>query len=284
MKKILMLALLAVAVGACNEKKPAGPTTEDLSETVEELTRENEQLRNETDDLLSTLNEIEEGFREINEAQGRLTVDRRGEGANAQERIREDMQYIQETMAQNRELIEKLRARLRENGNTNQQLQRTLDNLTAQMEEKTAEIAQLRQELEAKNIRIDELDEQVATLNEDLSNLQEHSQQQEQTISQQDRRLFTGWYAIGTKKELKNASILSGGEVLQSTFDASYFTEVDIRDLNSIPLNYKSPEILTNHPANSYNLEKLSKTQYILHITDRDQFWRTSKYLVIQVK
>lgn len=284
MKKILMLALLAFAVGACNEKKASGPDKEELSETVEELSRENEQLRSETNDLLSTLNEIEEGFREINEAQGRLTVVRRGEGANAQERIREDMQYIQETMAQNRELIDKLRKRMREGMNMSEQLRRTVENLTAEMEQKTAEIQQLREELAAKDIRIDELDEQVASLSEDLGNLQEHSQQQEQTISQQDRRLYTGWYAIGTKKELKNASILSGGEVLQSTFDASYFTEVDIRDVSSIPLNYKSPEILTNHPANSYNMEKISKTQYILHITDRDQFWRTSKYLVILVK
>ena len=278
------MSLLAIAFCACNETKNSSSSNEEKSDSIEMLTRENEQLRNETDDLLSTLNEIEEGFREINEAQGRLTIDRRGEGANARERIREDMQYIQVTMAQNAELIEKLRSRLRESGKMSEQLQRTIDNFTAQLEQKATEIQQLRDELTAKNIRIDELDEQVATLNEDLTNLQEHSQQQDQTISQQDRRLYTGWYAIGTKKELKNASILSGGEVLQSTFDASYFTEIDIRELKTITLNYKSPEILTNHPASSYNLEKIKKNHYILHINDYDQFWRTSKYLVIQVK
>ena len=141
------MSLLAIAFCACNETKNSSSSNEEKSDSIEMLTRENEQLRNETDDLLSTLNEIEEGFREINEAQGRLTIDRRGEGANARERIREDMQYIQVTMAQNAELIEKLRSRLRESGKMSEQLQRTIDNFTAQLEQKATEIQQLRDEL-----------------------------------------------------------------------------------------------------------------------------------------
>lgn len=284
MKRFLMFAMLAMVVSACNEKKTSDESNSEQSEAMEKLIRENEQLRNDANEMLSTLYEIEEGFREINEAQGRVTVARRGEGANARERIREDMQYIQATMSQNRELIEKLRTYLAESGKSNEKLVRTLNSLMEQLDQKTEEIQQLRQELEGKNLHIDDLDEKVTNLSENLSSLQEQSQQQEQTISQQDRRLYTAWYAIGTKKELKSASILSGGEVLQNSFDASYFTEIDIRNLNSITLNYKSPELLTNHPVSSYKLEKISKNQYILHITDRDQFWRTSKYLVIQVK
>ena len=282
MKKILMIALLAAMVCGCNEKK--GNSNAEQDDALEALQRENEELRNEQDELLATLNEIEDGFREINEAQGRLTIDRRGEGADARERIRENMQYIQETMAQNAELIEKLRARMRESGRQNEQLQHTIDNLMAQMEQKNAEIEQLRNELAAKNIRISELEEQTANLNQDLDNLQEQSRQQDQTINQQDRQINAAWYAIGTKRELKDHNILKSGDVLQGDFDASYFTEIDIRRVNQINLNSKKAEILTNHPAGSYSLERDANKIYTLFITNPQQFWSTSKYLVVQVK
>ena len=248
------------------------------------LTRENEQLRNEQDELLSTLNEIEDGFREITEAQGRLTIDRRGEGADARERIKENMQYIQQTLAQNAELIEKLQTRAKESGRKNEQLQRTIQNLMAQMEQKTNEVEQLRKELESKNIRITQLEEQTANLNQNIDNLQQQTQQQSQTISQQDRQLHTAWYALGSKKELKEHNILKSGKVLQDGFDASFFTEIDIRRVTQFNLNSKKVEILTTHPAGSYALERDKNKIYTLRILNAPQFWSTSKYLVVQVK
>lgn len=286
MKKLILMALMAVVISSCDEKKAglASKSADGETSTIEALQRENEQLRNDQDELLSTLNEIEDGFREINEAQGRLTVARRGEGASARERIKENMQYIQQTMAQNAELIEKLKKQLGEGNNKSKQLQRTIENLTAQMEQKTAEINQLRQELEAKNIRIDELEQQTADLNENLNNLEQQSQQQNETIDQQDRQLNAAWYAIGTKRELKDHNILRSGKVLQDGFDASYFTEVDIRRVSQLNLNSKKVELLTSHPASSYQLVKGDNGLYTLHILDHRQFWSTSKYLVVQVK
>lgn len=283
MKKFFVVALMAVMICGCGEQKSKIAESEQ-NETIDALTRENEQLRNEQEELLSTLNEIEDGFREINEAQGRLTIDRRGEGADARERIRENMQYIQETMAQNKELIEKLRNQVSAGGKKSAQLQHTIENLMAQMEQKNAEINTLRAELEAKNIYIAELDEQVASLNQNVDELTQQNQEQDQTISQQDQKLNAAWYAIGTKSELKNHNILKSGKVLQGDFDASYFTQVDIRRINEIPLNSKSVDILTSHPSGSYRLERGDNKLYTLYIDDSQQFWSTSKYLVVQVK
>ena len=284
MKKILTMALLTLLIGACSNQKGGSSNSLLQSDSIENLQRENDLLRQAQDELLSTLNEIEDGFREINEAQGRLTVARRGEGANAQERIRENMQYIQQTMKQNAELIEKLKSQLKASGNKSKELQHTIENLMAQMKEKNAEIDQLRSELEAKNIRIDELEQQTATLNEDVSSLQQQSQQQTQTISQQDRQLNAAWYVVGSKRELKDHNILSNGKVLQEGFDASYFTEVDIRNVSRINLHSKSVKVLTTHPNGSYSLERDDSKVYTLVINDYRQFWSTSKYLVVQVK
>lgn len=284
MKKLAMAALLTAALACgCTDQK-GGSSNLLQSDSIQSLQLENEQLRQQQDDLLSTLNEIEDGFREINEAQGRLTVDRRGEGADARERIRENMQYINQTMAQNAELIEKLKSQLKQSGSKSKQLQHTIDNLVAQMQQKTAEIEQLRNELQAKNIRIDELEQQTASLSADVSSLQQQSQQQTQTISQQDRQLNAAWYVVGSKRELKDHNILRSGKVLQDGFDASYFTEIDVRNVSKINLNSKSAKILTTHPAGSYTLQRDDNKIYTLYINDYQQFWSTSKYLVVQVK
>lgn len=281
---MLFAALLTAVMCSCNDKKASNSSVDDDNDSIEILLQENEQLRNEQDELLSTLNEIQEGFREINEAQGRLSIDRQREGANARQRIREDMRYIQETLAQNAELIEKLRNQLRESGRASEQLQRTIENLTAQMNEKNAEIDKLRNELQQKNIRIDELDQQVANLNENLNNMQQQNENQGQTISQQDQQLNSAWYCVGTKRALKDHNILKRGRVLQGDFDASYFTPIDIRQMSQLNLNSKSADILTSHPAGSYQLVKDDSGFYTLQITDYQQFWSTSKYLVVQVK
>ena len=258
--------------------------TADLNQRIDSLNRVNVQKDNEISDMLETLNTIEEGFRAINEAQGRVTVERRGEGADAAQRIRENMQFINETMSQNKELINKLRLRLRDSNTASDQLRKTLENLTAQLEAKESELAVLREELEAKDIHIAELDEQVTQLNEDVTQLKDDKVKKEETISQQDKELNTAWYVFGTKRELKEQKILQSGEVLQGNFNKDYFTKIDIRVDKEIRLMSRDAKLLTNHPASSYTLERDANKQYVLRITNPQQFWSTSKYLVVQVK
>ena len=283
MKKILFMAACAVAMTACQD----GVNTQQsaaLTQKIDSLTKVNVQKDNEINDMLSTLNDIEEGFREISEAEGRVTVARRGEGSNSTARIRENMQFIQTTMAQNRELINKLRQQVRQGSISGEQLKRTIENLTTQLEAKENELQALRAELDAKDIHIAELDEQVAQLGEDMAQLQDDNQQKEQTISTQDKQLNTAWFVFGTKSELKEQNILKGGDVLQDNFNKDYFTKIDIRIDKEIKLYSRDAKLLTNHPAGTYTLERDANKQYVLRITDPTRFWSTSKYLVIQVK
>lgn len=95
----------------------------------------------------------------------------------------------------------------------------------------------------------------------------------------------TAFYVFGTKKELKTQNILSGSDVLRSSgFNRDYFTKIDIRNTKVINLYSKKAELLTNHPASSYTLEKNAQKQYVLRINNPQAFWSTSKYLVIVVK
>lgn len=283
MKRYLFFALTLLALVACKNKSNTREAA-DLNQRIDSLNRVNVQKDNEINDMLETLNTIEDGFRAINEAQGRVTVERRGEGADAAQRIRENMQFINETMTQNKELINKLRLRLRDSNTASEQLRKTLENLTAQLETKESELAVLRQELEAKDIHIAELDEQVSQLNEDVTSLKDDKARKEETISQQDKELNTAWYVFGTKRELKEQNILRSGEVLQGNFNKNYFTKIDIRVDKEIRLMSRDAKLLTNHPTGSYTLERDANKQYVLRITNPQQFWSTSKYLVVQVK
>ena len=283
MKKVLFFALCLVAMAACQQDKKQEMQLA-LDQQRDSLDKIITQKDTEINDIMSTLNDIEEGFRQITEAEGRVAVAKRGEGASSAGRIRENMQFIQSTMQQNRELIGKLRQKLRESTVNVEQLKRTIDNLTAQFEEKNAELQKLREELDAKDIHIAELDEQIAGLNENVATLQDEGVRKDQTISNQDKDLHTAWFVFGTKKELKEQNILSKGEVLQQNFNKDYFTKIDIRVDKEIKLYSRSAEILTAHPASSYTLERDANKQYVLRITNPESFWSTSKYLVIQVK
>ena len=283
MKKLLLLTVALLSMVACKQK---GPDPKDLAmiQQRDSLNRIIAQKDNEINDMMSTMNDIVEGFQAINQAEDRLTIARSGEGASSSERIRESMQFIQQTMQQNRELINKLRNQLRQSSVNADQLRRTLDNLSRQMEEKDAQLKQLQADLQAKDIQIEELNEQVTDLNTNVAVLKEESSQKTQTITTQDKQLNTAWFVYGTKRELKEQNIYDDGKVLQSNFNREYFTKIDIRVDKEIRLYSRSAKLLTSHPASAYSLTQDANKQYTLRITNPQLFWSTSKYLVVLVK
>ena len=283
MKKLFLFAVCLMAFAACNEKAQQA-VDQQAQQERDSLNRIIAQKDNEINDMMSTFNDIEEGFRAISAAEDRVSVARQGEGASMKERISENLQFIQQTMQQNRELINKLRSQLRQSSVKGDQLRRTIDNLTRQLEEKDSQIKALVAELQAKDIQIGELTTQVTDLKTNVGTLMEETTQKSQTISAQDKELNTAWFVFGTKKELKEQRIIADGEVLRSNFNQDYFTKIDIRVDKEIKLYSRSAKLLTSHPASSYRLEQDANKQYVLRIENPSQFWSTSKYLVIQVK
>jgi chromosome segregation ATPase len=285
MKKFLPFYLFALSfmLMGCGQK---ADNTKDLIFAQQRDSLENiiQQKDNEINDIMGTMNDIEAGFRAINEAEQRVSIARQVEGVSSTERIRENMQYIQEAMQQNRELINKLRNQVRQGSVNSEQLRQTIENLTRQMAEKDTQIRQLQAELQAKDVQIGELTEKVEDLSDNVNTLREETTQKSQTISTQDKQLNTAWFVYGTKSELKEQHIIQDGKVLQSNFNRDYFTKIDIRVDKEIRLYSRSAKLLTSHPASSYKLEQDAQKQYVLRIQNPQLFWSTSKYLVILVK
>lgn len=286
MKKLLIYVMMGgvalLSFNSCKQEKVV-PSTDNLAQ-ADSLQKILDQKDTEINEMLGTINEIQEGFNEINQAENRVSIVKDGEGANKSQQIRENIKFISNAMKRNRELIAKLQKQLRESSITGEQFKTTIENLVKQLNEKDEQLQQLRSELDAKDIHITELDETINNLNTDVSSLTAESNAKSQTISSQDKQLNTAWYVFGTKKELKNQRIIEDGKLLQSSFNKSYFTKIDIRVDKVISLYSKSAKILTTHPSSSYTLTRDGNKQYTLRITNPDLFWSTSKYLVVLVK
>ena len=282
MKKLVLFAACVLAMVSCNEKAAKVDLVSNTK--VDSLNQIIEQKDNEINDMLSTFGEIEEGFRQISEAENRVAVAQQGEGANSKQRIRENIQFIQTTMKQNKELINKLKQQLRESSVKSDALRKLVENMSKQLEENEKQMLVMREQLDEKDVHIMELDEQVANLNTDVKELTTETNQRAETISIQDKQLNTAWFVFGTKDELKEQQILVDGKVLQSSFNKEYFTKIDIRVDKEIKLYSSSAKILTTHPSSAYTLQRDANKQYVLRITDPQLFWSTSKYLVVLVK
>ena len=283
MKQLKLFACLALLLlGACTGKKSSpDPVNMEQNDSLQRIIAQRD---SEINDMMSTLNEIQEGLSAINQAENRLSIAREGEGANKTAQIKENIKFIANTMARNRELMKRLQQQLRESRFNGDELRKTISNLTQQLDNKAQELQRLKAELDAKDIHIAELDEKIDNLNDNVENLQTDAQQKAQTISNQDKQLNTAWFVFGTKKELKEQHIMENGKVLQSNFNKNYFAKIDIRIDKEIKFYSKSARILTMHPSGSYTLTPDVNKQYVLRITNPQLFWSTSKYLVVLVK
>jgi len=283
MKKLFLVACVAAfCLTGCNNGK--NDSAAQNTAQADSLNGIIAQKDSEINDLMGTLNEIEEGFQQISEAEHRVSLAKDGEGVNKKQKLKEDIQFIADRMKQNRELIAKLQKQLANGTLKGAQLQKTIAGLQKQLEEKDAQLQTLREELDKKDIHIAALDETVNNLNTKTSRLTAESNQKTETINAQDKQIHTAWYVFGTKKELKEQSIIQDGKVMTGNFNKNYFTKVDIRNLSEIKLYSKSAKLLTTHPSSSYSLVRDANKQYTLRITNSQIFWSTSKYLVVLVK
>lgn len=273
-----------MTLASCNL---AGGDKDRLKAENDSLTMALDQRNAELDEIMGTFNDIQEGFRQINEAENRVDLQRSTDenSVSVKEKIMSDIRFISKTMEDNKAQIAKLQQQLKNSKTNSAQLKKAIEALNAELEAKTRQIEELRAELEAKNVRIQELDDAVTNLNTNLEALTAENEAKAKTVSQQDKAINTGWFVFGTKDELKAQKILRKGDVLKDAdFNKEYFTEVDIRNMKELKLYTKRAEVLTTHPAGSYTMEKDDKGQLTLKITDPKDFWSVSRYLVVQVK
>ena len=158
-------------------------------------------------------------------------------------------------------------------------LKRVMEFLSLQLEEKSANIAKFEEAVKKREAKIAELRGAVDVLTVESDNLKAKNDEQE-------KRLNQVFYIVGTKNELKNLGLLSGNALSKkranySNINNNEFHRVDARSFNTLVIDSKSPKLLTEKPASSYTMTKNNDGTTTLKITNSEEFWETSPYLIV---
>ena len=134
---------------------------------------------------------------------------------------------------------------------------------------------------------------EIDQLNTKNSDLQSTLVQKDEKINTQTNEMNKAFFACGTYKQLKAKGLLTkeGGfiglgkkKTLMASFPDSSFKQIDITVLKSIQINSKSAKLISEHPANSYQfIRDKDKKIVSIEITDPVQFWKISKYAVVEI-
>ena len=289
MKKIAYLFVIIMVFASCGQGKKA---------EVDRLKAENDSLQHakimleqEVNDYFSTLNEVQQNIEKIKSAQNVLSVKPLSENTpeDVRNKVTEDMAYINEMILANKQELEDLRTKLKRSSFKLDDVEKTLAQLTKQLNEESAKVARLQTTIMKKDSVITKLGTAVDSLGKNVEELASQNEEKQGVIKEQDQAINSAWYAIGSRKELRDNKIVtsdgifSAQKVLQADFNKNYFVKVDARNTRSIPLYSTSKaRILTNHSKTSYTLEKENEN-YVLVITNPAEFWSVSKYLVVEV-
>ncbi len=288
MKKTIFAALGALLVlGACNQKNETDEAQKQALADASKVELQNAVA--DRDQLFLLVNEISQGMDQIKALENILTVNAttNGETPSQREQIQADIAAIQKALQDRREKLAELEKKLNSSNLTNNNLRNTIATLRNQIDTQTNEIAALKNSLTEATARIGQLNTTVDSLNTTVATVTEQKDAAEQESVDLANELNTCYYAVGSKKELKEKAVIETGflrktKIMEGDFDRNFFTTADKRTLTVIPLHSDKAKVLTNQPESSYTIET-EGGQKVLRITNPASFWSLSNYLVVQI-
>ena len=286
-KSLAISIFFALIFSSCNFRSG---DYEALQAERDSLAQAQKNMQEEMEGYFTTLNQVEQNIEKIKNAEKLISSDSYGEEVDVDTRnkINDDLTYINEMLKANRDEISQLKKKLRRSSFKSEELERTLLRLTKSLESEALRIDSLQTILVAKDSLILQLNDNITELNTSVSELETENTKINTKIKEQDETIHTAWYVFGTREELKQQKILTSdgwfkpGRILESDFNKNYFVRIDARKTKSIPLYSSRAKILSSHPKSSYTLEK-ENGSFTLLITDTQDFWSVSRYLVIEV-
>lgn len=285
-KSFIVMGIGALLLASCsgNDKQKLA----DDSARIAELSAEYAEASSFNDSLMLLMCDIYTGLDSINMQEGLLYNMGNGESTDRRAEVRQNLANIKARLAANKQLLEQMESKLKNSGNENSVLSKTVAQLKDRIAQQDAKIAQLESDLAAAKVQIDTLTNQVASAQEQARAEAAAKAAAQAETEAVENAANTVYYAIGTNKELKKNGLLEKKflgqtKVLKGDFNESYFTKADKRSLSMIPTGSKKVKIWTNMPEDSYTIvENADKTKTI-QINNPKEFWSMTPFLVIQV-
>ena len=292
MKYLLISFIILLFFSSChNYKKDA-----------ERLTQERDSISNEAAlrdslivDALNDFNEIQAALDSIKQLEQIVSVSSE-QGNNMsrsqKQKILNDIAILNSLIQQNKEKTANLQKKLNGANYRIGKLNKTITELEKMVQGLEKQVAQRDNEIMALNEKVSKLNVDISTLNQKIAEIELESREKTSTIELQTLAMNKAYYAYGSVKELREANVTekAGGflgigkaEQIRKDFNRDYFTEIDIREFDYIPLMMKKADVLSVHPAGSFHITG-ENTADTLFIDDKAEFWKAAKYLVILTK
>lgn len=189
-----------------------------------------------------------------------------------------NIRYLDSTLTASKALV----TRLENENRTSGYKVEALDRLTRE----------LKGDLEARGREVSSMKGEISKLNKEVSRLSSTVDVMDEVISDQEDRMSTAYYIVGTVEQLASKGILvkpgplaklfGSGPVVANDYDTKAFKQIDVTETSDLFFDkpVRSLHILTPHTKGSYELVGGS-TSALLLIKDTDEFWKKSRCLII---
>ena len=282
-KNVFLFVFLSIFATGCNQglKKEVDQLNQDKQQMQATINEQNRNIAT----IKNILNEIDQKLKSsITDEEILQKINSEGD---LNQRVNVVVAEIKKLLQQNQKELESLNKDLNNSDYKVRLLRKEVSKMQKSIDSKIDSIMLFQDRVVMLNDRISVLDEQVNAL------LQKN-RHQEEDIDEMTEKLNTVAYTIGTSGELMEKGITEkvGGflglfgrtEQLKPDFSISSFTIVNKMETKTIELNTKKAELVTTHPAGSYKLQEENNKITKLIITNPEEFWKASKFLVIQVR
>ena len=282
-----LLFLVALSLSSC-----AGDRTNvaKMEEKIDSLQKENALKEQDLNDMTSFMSALADGLDSIAKHEEMLFYSNKGKEGTITDRnqLKRNLAMFEELLNHQKLRISQMADSLKARGTRISKLSNLVNYLNQQLDEKNGLIKNLRSELDNKNLNISQLQKRVSSLTEDNAQLSRKVEAQVQALTVQNEMINEGYVKIGTKKQLSDLGIITGGflkkkRVNPNAIQQRQFMRVDIRSLKELPLKSDDVKILTQMPSSSYRIVTTGKNQSVLYILDPTAFWSISNYLIIQI-
>lgn len=279
MKKELFIGLMsAIVMAGCNQDK-----IDRLSNTNDSLASVIAKKDSSMALIATTLADVHSNLNYIKEREGIIAINASSEGDTNQ--INNDLKAIYAKLVENKNKVNELQRKLNSALGKNSEYKKIIEVLQQQIDQQNAEIKRLNDMLAEKDVEIGFLNTAVIRLSSSVDSLATENTNTKNALDATTTELHTGYYIVAEKGKLKDSGLLEGGlfnkKVLNGNIDNSLFTKIDVTEIEQIPLSGRKFKVLTSHPASSYEINEDKK---ILVIKDKKAFWSASHYLIVQAR
>jgi len=283
---IIVAALLMGVTTGCNKDE------------LENLRQENQQLSQTLEEKNATIDELKQQNSRINQTVKQMVDNREGADSAAIAQIsgnqlKNRLSRLNEMVRTSDKKAEALRNELRGAQAQAINYKKQVSELEEEIKSHEDSIRQINKELMKKMQHLEQMSNKMEEKDATIANLKKENEDYLELLRKKNHMLNTGYVAVGDEKDLEEDGVImkKGGflgflgqtAVMNPDFDQKDFREFDKTNELEITIEAmkKKVEVVTPQPENAYTLEKGEGEQTILKITDPDQFWMATEYLVV---